>query len=249
MAAMAHGPTIDVVSRTRVPRRPHQERHAIGRIGWLRAAVLGANDGLLSTASLLVGVAAADVSRSLLLTTGIAAVVAGAASMAVGEYSSVSSQRDAELADLSMEQEELLTSPRTELAELQGIYMRRGLDPALAHAVAVQLTAHDALASHARDELGLDPTALARPVQAAVTSAVSFSIGAMVPLLCVVAAGRSARVPVCIAVTLGALGVLGAVGAGLGNASWARGAWRVLIGGAVAMAVTFVLGDLVGAAI
>jgi VIT1/CCC1 family predicted Fe2+/Mn2+ transporter len=211
--------------------------------------VLGANDGLLSTASLLVGVAAADITRSLLLTTGIAALVAGAASMAVGEYSSVSSQRDAELADLSLEQEELATSPRSELAELQGIYVRRGLDPALALAVAEQLTAHDALASHARDELGLDPTDLARPVQAAVTSALSFSVGALVPLLCVIAAGHSARVPVCIAVTLAALGVLGAVGAALGNASWARGAGRVLIGGAAAMAVTFVLGDFVGAAL
>ena len=185
----------------------------------------------------------------MLLTTGIAALVAGAASMAVGEYSSVSSQRDAELADLSLEREELETSPRSELAELQGIYIRRGLDPALAQAVAVQLTAHDALASHARDELGLDPTDLARPVQAAVTSALSFSIGAMVPLLCVVAAGRSMRVPACVVITLAALGVLGAVGAGLGNASWVRGAWRVLIGGAVAMAVTYVLGDLVGQAV
>jgi vacuolar iron transporter family protein len=237
------------VTRTRVLRRPHQERHAVGRIGWLRAAVLGANDGLLSTASLLVGVAAAEVSRSVLLTTGIAALVAGAASMAVGEYSSVSSQRDAELADLSLEREELETTPRTELAELQGIYVRRGLDPELARAVAVQLTAHDALASHARDELGLDPTDLARPVQAAVTSAVSFSIGALVPLLCVVAAGRSLRVPVCIAVTLAALGALGAIGAGLGNASWSRGAGRVLIGGAAAMAISFVLGHLVGAAV
>jgi len=215
----------------------------------LRAAVLGANDGLLSTASILVGVAAADVSRSVLLTTGIAALVAGAASMAVGEYSSVSSQRDAELADLSLEREELETSPRTELAELQGIYVRRGLDPDLAHEVAVQLTAHDALATHARDELGLDPSALARPVQAAVTSAASFSIGALVPLLCVVAAGRSARVPACVAITLVALGALGAIGAGLGNASRVRGARRVLIGGVAALAISFVLGNLVGAAV
>jgi VIT1/CCC1 family predicted Fe2+/Mn2+ transporter len=215
----------------------------------LRAAVLGANDGLLSTASLLVGVAAAEVSRSVLLTTGIAALVAGAASMAVGEYSSVSSQRDAELADLSLEREELETSPRSELVELQGIYVRRGLDPGLAHLVAEQLTAHDALGSHARDELGLDPGALARPVQAAVTSAVSFSIGALVPLLCVVVASRGVRVPACIIVTLLSLGALGAVGAGLGNASRVKGARRVLIGGAVAMAVSFVLGHLVGAAV
>jgi len=246
---MARRPSIVGVPRTRVLRRPHQERHAVGRIGWLRAAVLGANDGLLSTASLLVGVAAAEVSRSVLLTTGIAALVAGAASMAVGEYSSVSSQRDAELADLSLEQEELATSPRSELAELQGIYIRRGLDPDLAEEVAVQLTAHDALASHARDELGLDPEALARPVQAAATSAASFSIGALVPLLCVVAAGRTLRVPVCVVVTLVALGALGALGAGLGHASRPKGAARVLVGGALAMTLSFLLGHLVGAAV
>jgi VIT1/CCC1 family predicted Fe2+/Mn2+ transporter len=234
------------VAHTRVP-RPHRERHATHRIGWLRAAVLGANDGLLSTASLLVGVAAADVSRSVLLTTGVAALVAGAASMAVGEYSSVSSQRDAERADLSKEQEELEATPRSELAELQGIYVRRGLSLDLAHAVAEQLTAHDALASHARDELGLDPDALARPVQAAVTSAISFSLGAFVPLMCVIAAGHSVRIVLCVVVTLVALAVLGAVGAELGNASRQRGALRVLIGGSIAMAVTIVIGRVVGA--
>ena len=160
------------VPRTRVPRL-HRERHATTRVGWLRAAVLGANDGLLSTASLLVGVAAAGVSRSVVLTTGVAGLVAGATSMAVGEYSSVSSQRDAEEADLSAEREELATAPRSELAELQGIYMRRGLSVDLAGQVAAELTAHDALGSHARDELGLNPEDLARPVQAAVTSAVT----------------------------------------------------------------------------
>jgi len=215
-------------------------------VGWLRAAVLGANDGLLSTASLLVGVAAADVARSIILTTGIAALVAGAASMAVGEYSSVSSQRDAERADLSTEREELETAPRTELAELQGIYMRRGLSGDVARTVAEQLTAHDALASHARDELGLDPEDLARPVQAAVTSALSFSVGALVPLLCVVLVGRSVRIGVCVGVTLVALAALGALGAWLGNASQWRGARRVLIGGALAMAITTVVGRLVG---
>jgi VIT1/CCC1 family predicted Fe2+/Mn2+ transporter len=212
----------------------------------LRAAVLGANDGLLSTASLLVGVAAAGVSRSLLLTTGVAALVAGATSMAVGEYSSVSSQRDAEKADLSTEREELATAPRGELAELQGIYIRRGLSVDLAGQVAQQLTAHDALASHARDELGLDPEELARPVQAAVTSAVSFSVGALVPILCAVAAGRSLRIVTCVVVTLVALAVLGAIGAELGNASRLRGSLRVLIGGAIAMAVTIAVGRLVG---
>jgi vacuolar iron transporter family protein len=233
------------VPRTRVPRL-HSERHASARVGWLRAAVLGANDGLLSTASLLVGVAAADVSRSLLLTTGVAALVAGATSMAVGEYSSVSSQRDAERADLSTEQQELQTAPRSELAELQGIYVRRGLSVDLAGQVAAELTAHDALGSHARDELGLDPEELARPVQAAVTSAVSFSIGALVPILCVVLAGRSLRIVTCVVITLVALAVLGAVGAGLGNASRQRGALRVLVGGSVAMAVTVVVGRVVG---
>jgi vacuolar iron transporter family protein len=234
------------VPRTRVP-RVHRERHATHRINWLRAAVLGANDGLLSTASLLVGVAAAEVSRSVLLTTGVAGLVAGAASMAVGEYSSVSSQRDAEEADLSTERQELATTPRGELSELQSIYMRRGLSADLAGAVAEQLTAHDALASHARDELGLDPEDLARPVQAAVTSAVSFSIGALVPLLCAVLAGRSIRIAVCVVVTLAALAALGAVGAELGRSSRWRGARRVFIGGAVAMAITTAIGHVVGA--
>ena len=208
--------------------------------------MLGANDGLLSTASLLVGVAAAGVSRSVLLTTGVAGLVAGATSMAVGEYSSVSSQRDAEEADLSTEREELQTAPRSELAELQGIYIRRGLSVDLAGQVAAELTAHDALGSHARDELGLNPEDLARPVQAAVTSAVSFSIGAAIPLLCAVLAGRSLRIVTSVVITLIALAVLGAVGAELGFASRQRGALRVLIGGAVAMAVTIVVGRLVG---
>ena len=233
---------------TRVPRL-HRESHTSNRVGWLRAAVLGANDGLLSTASLLIGVAAADVSRTTVLTTGIAALVAGAASMAVGEYSSVSSQRDAELADLSKEREELATTPRSELAELQSIYVRRGLTPQLARDVAEQLTAYDALASHARDELGLDLDSLARPVQAAVTSAVSFALGALVPLICVVLAGQTLRIPTCIAVTLLSLGLLGALGARLGHAPRGRGARRVLIGGALAMAISFGLGHLVGAAV
>ena len=236
------------MTRTRVP-RPHLERHASGRVGWLRAAVLGANDGLLSTASLLVGVAAAETSRSVILTTGIAALVAGASSMAVGEYSSVSSQRDAELSDLARERRELETTPRSELVELQGIYVRRGLDPTLARAVAEQLTAHDALASHARDELGLDIEALARPVQAAVISALSFSLGALLPVLSVVAASQGARVPVSVLVALVGLGVLGVIGAALGNAPRVRAALRVLIGGAAAMAVTYALGRVVGTAV
>jgi VIT1/CCC1 family predicted Fe2+/Mn2+ transporter len=212
----------------------------------LRAAVLGANDGLLSTASLLVGVAAANVSFSVLLATGVAAVLAGATSMAVGEYSSVSSQRDSEEADLEKERRELEATPRTELAELQGIYVRRGLTPTVARTVAEQLTAHDAFSSHARDELGLDPNQLARPVQAAVSSAVSFTLGAVVPLGMVLAWPRSGRVLACIVVTLIGLGTLGAVGAELGGAPKLPAAGRVMVGGALAMVVTFVVGRLLG---
>jgi VIT1/CCC1 family predicted Fe2+/Mn2+ transporter len=208
--------------------------------------VLGANDGLLSTAGLLVGVAAADVSRSVLFAAGLAALLAGACSMAVGEYSSVSSQRDAEEADLAKEREELRDSPRSELAELQGIYVRRGLSPDLAHEVATNLTAHDAFASHARDELGLNPEDLARPTQAAVVSASSFSLGALVPIFCVLAVGPSARILTCVAVTLAFLGVLGAIGARLGGASKGRASTRVLVGGAAAMAITYVVGHIVG---
>jgi VIT1/CCC1 family predicted Fe2+/Mn2+ transporter len=236
------------VAQTRLL-RTHPESHAVGRVGWLRAAVLGANDGLLSTASLLVGVAASEIDRSVLLTTGVAGLVAGAASMAVGEYSSVSSQRDAELADLSKERRELETSPRSELVELQGIYVRRGLSPDVARTVAEQLMAHDALGSHARDELGLDPDDLARPAQAAVTSALSFAAGAFIPLLCMLVATRTVRIPTCIVVTLISLGLLGALGAWLGRAPLGRAARRVLIGGAAAMAISFLLGNAVGAAV
>ncbi len=182
------------------------ERHASGRAGWLRAGVLGANDGLLSTAGLLIGVAAADVSRSVLLTTGLAGLFAGAFSMAVGEYSSVSSQRDAELADLARESDELARSPRGEQAELTGIYMRRGLTYDLASQVASQLTAHDALEAHARDELGLDPNALSQPVQAAVVSALSFTVGALVAILVVVLVPSTLRIPGAVVVTLVGLG-------------------------------------------
>jgi VIT1/CCC1 family predicted Fe2+/Mn2+ transporter len=208
--------------------------------------VLGANDGLLSTAGLLIGVAAADVSRSVLIATGLAAVLAGAGSMAVGEYSSVSSQRDAEEADLAKERLELATSPRSELAELTTIYERRGLSPGLASEVATELMAHDALGSHARDELGLDPQELARPVQAAVVSALSFAAGALLPLLMVVLMVRGFRIPATVLITLIGLGVLGAVGAQLGGAPKGRAALRVLIGGAVAMAVTWTVGHAVG---
>jgi VIT1/CCC1 family predicted Fe2+/Mn2+ transporter len=215
----------------------------------LRAGVLGANDGLLSTAGLLIGVAAADVSRSVLLTTGLAGLFAGAFSMAVGEYSSVSSQRDAELADLARESDELARSPRGEHAELTGIYMRRGLTYELANQVASQLTAHDALEAHARDELGLDPNALSQPVQAAVVSALSFIVGALVAILVVVLVPSTLRIPGAVAITLVGLGLLGAVGARLGGAPVGRAAARVLIGGAVALALSAAIGQAVGAAV
>lgn len=223
--------------------RHHAEEHAGHRAAWLRAGVLGANDGLLSTASLLVGVASADASWSVLLATGVAGLVAGAGSMAIGEYSSVSSQRDAERADLETEAEELRTVPRAELAELTGIYQRRGLSPELAREVAEALTEHDALTAHARDELGIDPDDLARPLQAATVSAVSFAIGALIPILVVLLVGSSVRVPAVISTTLIGLGALGALGARLGGAPLLRPALRVLVGGAAAMAIAWVVGQ------
>jgi VIT1/CCC1 family predicted Fe2+/Mn2+ transporter len=222
----------------------HPERHRSHRAGWLRAAVLGANDGLLSTAGLLVGVVAAGAGRSVVGATGVAALVAGAASMAVGELSSVASQRDAEEADLAVEAWELEATPRAELGELTQIYVRRGLTPDLAAEVAEQLTAHDALEAHARDELGLDPDGLARPVQAAVSSAASFSLGALVPLLVALLAPRSGRTAAIVVVTLVGMAVLGALGARLGGAAPLRPAARVVLGGATAMAVTAAVGTL-----
>ncbi len=224
--------------------RHHREEHAGGRAQVLRAGVLGANDGLLSTASLLVGVASASAGRPVLLATGVAAVVAGAGSMAIGEYSSVSSQRDAEKADLEMEAEELRTMARAELAELTQIYVGRGLPQELAREVAETLTEHDALGAHARDELGLDPNDLSKPLEAAVTSAVSFAVGALVPLLVVLVASASLRVPAVVVSTLIGLGLLGAVGAWLGGAPLLRPALRVLIGGAAAMAIAWAVGQL-----
>ena len=221
----------------------HHEEHAGHRAAWLRAGVLGANDGLLSTASLLVGVASASGSRSVLLTAGVAAVVAGAGSMAIGEYSSVSSQRDAEMADLATEALELETMPRAELAELTTIYEHRGLSRPLAREVAEALTELDALTAHARDELGLDPDELARPLEAALTSAVSFTFGALVPLLVVLAATAGTRVPLVMVSTLVGLGGLGALGAWLGGAPMTRPALRVLLGGAAAMAVSALIGQ------
>jgi vacuolar iron transporter family protein len=209
--------------------------------------VLGANDGLLSTAALMLGVAAASSSRATVLTAGFAALAAGALSMAVGEYSSVSSQRDTELADLERERHELQTDPEAEAAELAAIYRSRGLSPALATQVADELSAHhDVLAVHARDELGLDPGSLARPLQAAVVSACSFALGAAVPIVTVALSGAALRVWATVAVTLVGLALLGVAGAQLGGAPRTRAAVRVFVGGAIAMAVTSAVGSLAG---
>jgi vacuolar iron transporter family protein len=227
-------------------RHGHDETHAFGRAAMLRAAVLGANDGLLSTASLVVGVAGSGAARGPILTAGVAGLAAGALSMAVGEWSSVSSQRDAELADVEKERHELHRAPDAERHELAGIYRKRGLSPALAEAVAAELSAGDALRHHARDELGLDLDALSRPMQAAVTSAVSFSIGAVVPVLAVLLAPEGARVLVGFISALIGLGLLGFVGARVGGAPWIRPTSRVVAGGAVAMAVSYLIGSAIG---
>jgi VIT1/CCC1 family predicted Fe2+/Mn2+ transporter len=229
-------------------RRPHAkpEIHLSHRSNWLRAAVLGANDGIVSTASLVLGVAAAGASRTAILTAGISGWVAGAMSMAAGEYVSVSSQRDAENADLKLEARELRDDPVGELRELAAIYEQRGLEPDLAVNVAEALTRGDALAAHARDELGLDEHRLARPLQAAWASAASFSIGAVVPLIAVAVAPASARAIVAVAVTLIALWTLGLLGARLGGAPSRPATIRVVVWGAAAMAVTSGIGALVG---
>jgi VIT1/CCC1 family predicted Fe2+/Mn2+ transporter len=224
----------------------HWERHRTNRVGWLRAAVLGANDGIVSTASLLLGVAAADASHSALLVAGVAGVAAGAMSMAAGEYVSVHSQSDTEKADLERERRELETDNAAEHNELTAIYIGRGLEPALARKVAEQLMAHDALGAHARDELGISSASTARPVQAAATSAASFATGAVLPLI-VAAVTPPASVLVLVAATsLVCLALLGGVAARAGGANIAVGAARVAFWGALAMAVTAGIGKLVG---
>ena len=225
-----------------------RESHRSGRAGWLRAAVLGADDGIVSTASLVIGVAAAAASRDAVALAGVAGLVAGATSMAAGEYVSVSSQRDAEQADISRERRELAADPESEQAELTEVYVRRGLDRELAATVAERLMAVDPLGSHVRDELGLQPGALARPLQAAVVSASSFAVGAALPLVLIVAAPIGVRIPVTALAALALLGLLGAVGARLGGARAGRAALRVTIGGGLAMALTALIGQLVGAA-
>ncbi|MDZ3833128.1 MULTISPECIES: VIT1/CCC1 transporter family protein [Sphingopyxis] len=227
----------------------HPERHAVSRIGWLRAAVLGANDGIVSTGSLIVGVAASGTDRSGILVAGIAALVAGAMSMAAGEYVSVSSQADTEKADLARETAELTTQPGFERQELADIYMARGLDPDLAFKVADQLMADDALGAHARDELGISDISTARPLQAALTSAATFSAGAIMPLAVVTAAPGQQLIPLVVAVSLLCLVLLGALGAKAGGAPVMRSIVRVTFWGALAMALTAGVGGLFGAAV
>ena len=226
--------------------RLHREGHLVGRIGWLRAAVLGANDGIVSTASLIVGVAAAAATQNDILIAGVAGLVAGAMSMAAGEYVSVSSQSDTEQADLAREREELSASPKSELDELTQIYAKRGVDEPLARQVARQLMAKDALGAHARDELGISEITTARPIQAGLASAASFSVGAAMPLLMVVVAPVNVLVPIVSAASLGFLALLGAVGARAGGANVLRATVRVTFWGALAMALTAGIGKLVG---
>lgn len=226
----------------------HLENHRTQRIGWLRAAVLGANDGLVSTASLVVGVAAAESSRSGILIAGVAGLVAGAMSMAAGEYVSVSSQSDTEQADLAKERQELLTEPEHELAELTAIYVGRGLDENLAGQVAKQLTDHNALEAHARDELGISEITTARPVQAALASAATFAIGAILPLLIAMVIPLNGVIPAIAISTLFFLAILGGVSAHAGGAGRRKAALRVTFWGALAMALTAGVGALFGIA-
>jgi vacuolar iron transporter family protein len=224
-----------------------KEDHKSHRTGWLRAAVLGANDGIVSTASLVIGVAAATSTRSPVFTAGIAGLVGGAMSMAAGEYISVSSQRDAEEADVRVEAEALADDRMGELHELAKIYELRGVEPGLARLVADQLMAHDELGAHMRDELGITEVAIARPFQAAGTSAVAFTIGAILPFAAVTLAPLSGRIIVTALVALGALIGLGALSAVAGGAGWVRAAARVVVWSSLAMAVTWGIGRLVGA--
>lgn len=227
----------------------HKERHRSGRAAWLRAAVLGADDAIVSTTSLMLGVAAAAASREAILIAGVAGLVAGSLSMAVGEFVSVSSQRDAEQADIEREKHELHASPDTELEELASIYERRGVDKELAHRVAEQLSAKDRLGAHMRDELGIEEATLARPLQAAWVSAASFATAGLLPIIALLLAPAALRIPVMAVLSLASLGALGAFGGYLGGAPKVRAALRVTIGGSLAMAVTAAIGRLLGVAI
>jgi len=225
----------------------HRERHRTDRIGWLRAAVLGANDGIVSTASLVLGVAAANATHANVMIAGIAGLVAGAMSMAAGEYVSVRSQADSEQAALKLERAELEADVQGERSELTAIYIDRGLDPALATQVAKQLMAHDALGAHARDELGISETLSARPIQAAIISATSFAVGAAMPLLAVAMVSDSSLIPVVSASSLAFLAILGGLAAHVGGASVRVGAMRVTFWGALAMGLTAGVGTQFGA--
>lgn len=224
----------------------HRERHVSDRVGWLRAAVLGANDGIVSTASLIIGVAAASTQTKAIVIAGTAGLVAGALSMAAGEYVSVSAQADTEEAEIKRERRELVDDPMGELAELADIYIKRGVEPKTAELVAAQLMASDALGARARDELGIAPGARARPVQAAFASAASFTVGAAMPLLAVFLAPAGRLIPAVAAASLAFLAILGALGARTGNAIIWRGTLRVTFWGTFAMTATAVIGRLLG---
>ena len=224
----------------------HLERHRTQRIGWLRAAVLGANDGIVSTASLMVGVAAASASHGSIMLTGVAGLVAGAMSMAAGEYVSVHSQADTENADLARERAEIKNDPAAEHRELAAIYVGRGLDAELAKQVAEQLMTHDAIGAHARDELGISETLNAQPIQAALASAASFAVGAVLPLAVTALAPDANLIAWVAATSLVFLALLGAVAAGVGGADLFVGAWRVTLWGALAMVITAGVGKLFG---
>jgi VIT1/CCC1 family predicted Fe2+/Mn2+ transporter len=228
------------------PKRPHGETHRSSRTGWLRAAVLGSDDAIVSTSSLIIGIAASSAPKEAIVVASVAGLVAGAMSMAVGEYVSVSSQRDAEQADIAREKQELATEPHAELKELAGIYVKRGLEKALAMQVAEQLSQHDRLGAHMRDELGIDRESLARPLQAAWISAASFASFSLIPIAALIVAPEAARIPAVAALSLASLAALGALGGHLGGAPLVRAALRVTIGGALAMAVTAAIGRLLG---
>jgi vacuolar iron transporter family protein len=232
-----------------MPRSTHPELHRVDRIGWLRAAVLGANDGIVSTASLMLGVAAANASTQTLLLTGVAALVGGAMSMAAGEYVSVSSQADTETADIARERTELAEQPEHEQRELAGIYQARGLSPDLAAQVAQQLMKHDALGAHARDELGISHISTSRPIQAALASAASFALGAALPLIATLFAPAPWRLPIISSASLGFLVLLGVVSARLGGAPALKAAARVAFWGALAMGITALVGSLFGVSV
>lgn len=230
-------------------RRHHRETHKSGRAAWLRAAVLGSDDAIVSTSSLMIGVAASAASTQTIMIAGVAGLVAGSMSMAAGEYVSVSSQRDSEQADVEREQRELAAEPEAELRELAAIYEKRGLTRELAVEVARQLSSKDKLGAHLRDELGIDPSALSQPLQAAWISALSFALFAVVPILALLVSPVAVQIPAMAVASLASLATLGAIGAGLGGASQLRGAIRVTLGGSLAMALTAAVGRLLGVAV